>query len=127
MCETMNRYQTWAALITIIVLSGCSKKTPYEIINRSEEAGGLVVSYRVGVPDSYTRNDLQGWCTEITQSEGEGKAVNIEFVYANRLTQQQGLCTSGQLYAMGDLRSQFGDEPKVASPPGMAPVPPGQP
>ena len=85
------------------------------------------MSYRVGVPDNYTRDDLQGWCNDITQSEGDDSVVNIEFVYANRLTQQQALCISGKLMTIGELNRQFGEHPVITPPPGMAPVPPGQP
>ena len=120
----MNRYQISFALIALLFLSACAKKTPYEIISRNEEQGGLVVSYKVGVPDSInTREDLQGWCDEITKSEGDGVVTNIEFVYSSRLTQQQGLCTSGKLMTIGDLRRQFGDMPAITPPPGMGVVP----
>jgi hypothetical protein len=105
-----------AGLFISCALSGCKRETPYEIFDRTEEQGGLVVAMRVGVPDQPTTAQLQGWCDEITQSEG-GKIVNINFVDKSLVGQQRGLCAGGKAYSIGDLHRTFRETPNSSSTP----------
>jgi hypothetical protein len=99
----MKGYYFYAAVIAAVILSGCAKKTAYEVFGRQEQAMGLSVSYRVGVPANPSREDLQSWCDEITTSEGDNTAVVIEFVDKTIVSKQQGFCLGGELNTIAEL------------------------
>ena len=99
----MKKYRVCAVVIAAVILSGCAKKAAYEVFDRKEDGLGIVVNYRVGVPRNPSREDLQGWCTDITEAEGENKIVNIEFVDKVMVGQQQALCMNGDLHTIAEL------------------------
>lgn len=99
----MKKYQLSAVILAAAIISGCAGKTPYEVFDRKEQGMGLSVSYRVGVPANTSREDLQSWCNEITEAEGENKAVVIEFVDKVMVSKQQGFCLGGELNTIAEL------------------------
>lgn len=99
----MKKYHISAAVAAAVISSGCAGQKLYEVFDRKEQGMGMSVSYRVGVPANSSRDDLQSWCDEITESEGENKAVVIEFVDKTIVSKQQGFCMGGELNTIAEL------------------------
>jgi len=113
-------------MLPLILLAGCRKKSPYSILNREEKGpGGVVVLIRAEVPAQATKEQMTGWCADITKSEAQGKAVTIDFMVKDGVLRQRAVCANGVIYpgpAMNPVQVSPPAAKKAAAPAKPAPT-----
>ena len=52
---------------------------------------------RADVPVAATKQEMEGWCAEISHNEGAEKSVVVEFLEDGTTVRQKGVCIEGKV------------------------------
>ena len=93
------------ASLPLVMLAGCSR-APYKVLDRKVGTMGLVVDIRAEVPADSTKEQIESYCSAITQSEKSDSITNIEFIEDGPLVKQKAFCLGGQVTMISELENR---------------------